>query len=136
VIYVLGAPVAWKSHAQRNVTLSSTEAEYVAVSEVCAEILFVRQIITFLGTEVALPIIVKVDNIGAIYLATNSTTSQRTRHIDVRYHFVREYVQDGTVKIIFVRSAENDADIYTKNTSAGLFDKHTAKYMVDDDYGG
>jgi Reverse transcriptase (RNA-dependent DNA polymerase) len=135
VIYVLGAPVAWKSHAQRNVTLSSTEAEYVAVSEVCAEILFLRQVIEFLGMQVVLPIIVRVDNIGAIYLATNSTTGQRTRHIDVRYHFVREYVEEGTVKIIFVRSAENDADIYTKNTSAGLYDKHTAKYMVDDDDG-
>jgi hypothetical protein len=131
IIYVLGAPVAWKSHAQRNVTLSSTEAEYVAVSEVCTEIIFIRQVLNFMGIVVDYPILVFVDNIGAIYLASNSATSQRSRHIDVRYHYVREYVEDGTVKIVFVRSEDNDADVFTKNTSTAIYNEHTAKFMVD-----
>jgi hypothetical protein len=46
--------------------------------------------------------VVNVDNVGAIYLASNATTSQRMRHIDVRYHFVRDYVEDGVVQIVFV----------------------------------
>lgn len=86
---------------------------------------------TFLGIVVNLPIIVNVDNIGAIYLANNSSTNQRTRHIDVRYHFVREYVEEGTVKIVFVQSKENIADIFTKNTSAATYLKHSAKFMTE-----
>ena len=53
---------------------------------------------------------------GAIYLANNYTTSQRTKHIDIRAHFLREYIEDGTLKVIFIRSEDNDADILTKNT--------------------
>jgi len=73
IIHVLGVPVAWKSRVQRSVTLSSTEAEYVAVSEVCTEILFIKQVLEFLGVKIAYPIVVNIDNIGSIYLAKNET---------------------------------------------------------------
>ena len=125
IIYILNCPISWKSKSQRSVMLSSTEAEYVAISEVCAEILFVKQIVEFLGIKVKRPIIVKVDNVGAIYLANNATTSNRTKHVDTRYHFVREYVTDGTVEIVFVKSAENTADMFTKNVNRELYQKHT-----------
>ena len=95
--------------------LSSTEAKYVAVSEVCTEILFIKQVLEFLGVKIAYPIVVNVDNIGAIYLAKNETMGQRTKHIDVRHHFVREYIEDGIVKIVFIRSEDNMADPFTKN---------------------
>ena len=58
--------------------------------------------------------------------------SARTKHIDVRYHHVREYVIDGVVDIIFVRSEENDADIFTKNVGKKAFLKHTEKFMTTD----
>jgi hypothetical protein len=131
IIYISNIPVSWRSKAQRGVTLSSSEAEYVAVSEVCAEVLFVKQVLEFLGIKVILPIKIMVDNIGAIFLANNYTMSQRTRHIDIRYHFVREYIEDGTVIIKFVRSEENDADIFTKNLGTGLYNKHSSKFMED-----
>ena len=54
-------------------------------------------------------------------LANNQTTSQRTKHVDVRYHFVREYIEDGMIKIIFVKSKDNDADIFTKNLDGEAF---------------
>ena len=57
------------------------------------------------------PIIVRVDNVGAIFLAQNHTTGQRTKHIDIGYHYIREYIEDGIVKIIFVKSEDNLADI-------------------------
>jgi len=129
VIYVMGALIAWRSRGQKSVTLSSSEAEYVALSEVCTEIMFMKQILDFLKVEVKLPIVVHVDNVGAIYLASNATTSQRTRHIDVRYHFVRDYVEDGIVKIVFVRSEDNDADAFTKNVGKETYSRHTSKYM-------
>ena len=130
VIYFCGAPIAWKSKSGKSVTLSSTEAEYFAMSEVTKEIIFVKQLIETMGIELHLPIIVRVDNVGAIYIANNYTTSQRTKHIDVRTHFVREFIEDGIIKIVFIKSEDNDADIFTKNTSEELYDKHLNK-MID-----
>ena len=129
VIFLNGMPVAWRSKQQRSVTLSSTEAEYVAVSEVMTEILFIREILEFLGVEIDFPILVHVDNIGAIYLAQQAGTSIRTKHVDTRYHFVREYIEDGVVKVIFVKSEDNDADLMTKNLADEKFQKHSEKLM-------
>ena len=116
-IYIMNCLITWRSKGQKHVTLSSTEAEYVAVSDVCTEIMFVRMILCFLGIRVKLPITVHCDNIGAIFLSYNAKISQRTKHIDTKYRYVGEYVDQGVVKIIFVRSEENDADIFTKNTA-------------------
>jgi hypothetical protein len=127
IIYFCGAPIAWKSKSGKSVTLSSTEAEYFALSEVAKEIIFIKQVIESMGYKMSYPIIIKVDNVGAIYLANNYTTSQRTKHIDIRQHFVREFIEDGILKILFVKSEDNDADIYTKNTSEELFNKHARK---------
>lgn len=129
VIYMDGMPISWRSKGQKSVSLSSTEAEYMAVSEVTMELLFIHGVMKFLGMEQKLPMIVNVDNVGAIYLAQSATTSNRTKHIDVRYHFVREFIEDGIVKIIFVRSEENDADIFTKNLGGELYGTHRTSVM-------
>jgi len=129
IIYICGCPVAWRSKGQKNVTLSSTEAEYVAISEVAQEILFISGILEFMNIKMEYPIVVNADNIGAIYLAQTATTGNRTKYIDTRYHFVREYIERGVLKIIFVRSAENDADIFTKNLPTDPYLKHQEKVM-------
>ena len=126
-IFIGNCLVSWKSRSQKTVTLSSTEAEYVAVSEVCMEILFIRQILEFLKIKIDYPVTVFCDNIGAIFLGYNDKNSKRTKHVDIRHHYVRQYVEDGTVKIIFVRSEENSADTYTKNTTGATFKKHALK---------
>lgn len=125
VIYLCGAVIAWRSKGQKSVSLSSTEAEYVAISEVAMEILYVAGILKFLDVPLEYPIIVNVDNIGAVYLSKNATTGSRTKHIDTRYHFVREYIEDGIVKVQFVRSEENHADIFTKNLNTEAFGRHS-----------
>jgi len=84
----MSVPVCWHSRGQKSVTLSTTEAEYVACSEVVKEVLFILQLLKHLRVEVQLPIRVHVDNIGAIFLAENQNSSDRTKHIDTRYHFV------------------------------------------------
>ena len=124
VIYLCGAVIAWRSKGQKSVSLSSTEAEYMAISEVAMEILYVAGILKFLGVPLEYPITVNVDNIGAVYLAKNATTGSRTKHIDTRYHFVREYIEDGILKVVFVRSEDNHADIFTKNLNIETFGKH------------
>jgi hypothetical protein len=130
IIYLNDAPISWKSKSGRSVTLSSTEAEYFAISECAKELIFIRNIITSIGMKLKEPIEIHVDNVGAIYLSNNYTTSQRTKHIDVRVHFVRQYIEEGVFKIVFIRSEDNDADIFTKNTTEEIFEKHSNKMVT------
>ena len=124
VIYLMGVPICWKSKGMKSVTLSSSEAEYVALAEAAKEVKFVYQVLQSMGMKIKTPIIVRVDNVGAIFIAENVAVSQRTKHIDVKYRFVQEFVMDGFLRIIFVRTADNHADIFTKNVSGDLHDKH------------
>ena len=129
VTYYCGAPISWKSKSGDSVTLSSTEAEYYASSETAKELLFIHNLIISMEKNLELPIIMNVDNTGAIYLANNFTTGPRTKHIDIRAHFVRELIINGILKVVFVKSEDNDADIFTKNVSEDLFVKHSNKLM-------
>ena len=86
--FLMGCLISWKSRGQKNVTLSSTKAKYVAISELCAELLFVRMILEFLGGNTNYPIIVQCNNVEAIFLSHNTKTSYSTKHIDTRYHSV------------------------------------------------
>ena len=92
-------------------------------------LLFLWEILKFIVITVELPIIVHVDNTGAIFLANNKNIGQRTKHIQTRYHFVREYIEDGILKIVYVCSEDNDADIMTKNTGGNVYWKHAQKFM-------
>ena len=92
-----------------------------------------KQILEFLKQEVEYPIEIKVDNIGAIYMAENNSSNNQTKHVNTRYHFVRELIEDGIVKIEFVRSENNDSDIFTKNLGKELFTKHSNKFMKSDE---
>ena len=132
VLYMCGAPVIWRSKSQRSVTLSSSEAEYVAMSEAVKEIRFIYQLLKSMDIEVELPIKVRIDNIGAIFMAENVTTNNRTKHVDVRYKYVREFIEDDFIKVIFVKSAENCADIFTKNVSQDL-NKKRSEMMVGEE---
>ena len=129
LIYFCDALIAWKSRLQKNVTLSSTEGEYVGLSKISTEILFVHDILVFLGVEIKYPIIVHVDNTGVIFLAKNENLGQSTKNIQRRYHITREYVQDGILKIVYILSENKDADIFTKNTDDKNFWRHVLKFM-------
>jgi hypothetical protein len=131
VIYLNGAPISWKSKSGKTVTLSSTEAEYFAISECAKELIFIKNLIDSMGIKVQLPIEIHVDNVGAIYLSNNYTTSQRTKHIDVRVHFVRQYIEEGIFKIVFVKSEDNDADIFTKNTTEEIYERNMNNLLED-----
>jgi len=128
-VFLLGVPICWQSKGQRSVTLSSSEAEYVALSEAAKEVKFVAQVMMSMGIPVKFPIIVRVDNVGAIFMSENVTTSPRTKHMDIGYHFVREFVEDGFIKIIFVRTKENRADIFTKNTNGPTYEHHSEEFV-------
>jgi hypothetical protein len=130
-LYFCGALISWKSKASNSVTLTSTEAECIALSEVTKEIMFVKQVLETMGIGLKLPITVKIDNVGAVYLSNNHSLGQRTKHIDIRRHFVRELVEQGIIKTAFVGTDNNDADIHTKNTPEETFKRHVNKHLVD-----
>jgi hypothetical protein len=93
--------------------------------------MLVKQVLETMGIGLKLPIAVKIDNVGAIYLSNNHSLGQRTKHIDIRRHFVREVVEQGIIKTEFLGTDNNDADIHTKNTSEETFKRHVNKVLVD-----
>ena len=130
----MGCAVSWKSKAQKSVSLSSSEAEWYALSEAAKEIKFLAQTMLTMEIPVELPIIVRVDNVGAIFMGENQSATGRSKHIDIRTNFVREYVEDGFIKIIFVKSEDNNSDGFTKNTNVETYDRHHGSFVADRDY--
>ena len=124
MIFVNGVLVSWRSKLQKVVSLSSAEAEFYACAEAVKEIPFIVQVLKFMRIEVKTPIEVLVDNVGAIYMSQNQASSSRTRHMDTRYHYVNDLQADGLIKLRFVKSKRNVADIATKNVSGEVYEMH------------
>ena len=100
----------------------------MVLSEATKELIFVLQLLKAMKINVALLIVVNVDNMGAIFMSENINTMRRSKHIDVRTKYVNEYVEDGVLKIVYVKSEENDADIFTKSLGNELHGKHTVNF--------
>ena len=125
VIMCGGASVPWFSKTQKCVTLSTSEAEYVALGDAVKELLFLRQIWRFMLPSKVMPCFpVFEDNQGAVQLAQNPVTSSNSKHIDVRHHFLREHVRQRDVKVVQVPSEFQHADILTKASAFDLFVFH------------
>jgi hypothetical protein len=131
ILYLMNVPVCLQSKSQKGVTLSSIEAEYVAMSEALKGVKFFYYFLCDIGIEVDLPIIVKMDNVGAMFMAQNISSGVRTRHVNTRYHFVRENLEEGIIKIEFVKSVENDSDIFTKNVTQEIYKRHVEKVLEE-----
>ena len=111
--------ISWKSKKQNVVALSSCEAEYIALSACVQEALFLRKLVSFVYRIEMSNVNAKigVDNQGTIALAKNPIKQQRSKHIDVRYHFLRDAVGNGYVELYYIPSNENVADVFTKPAS-------------------
>ncbi|GJX61520.1 ribonuclease H-like domain-containing protein [Tanacetum coccineum] len=109
--------------AKRQVTLSrySAEAEYRRVVNVVAETAWIRNLLRELHTPLFTATLVYCDNVSAVYLSTNPVQHQRTKHIEIDIHFVRDYVTSGQVRVLHVPSRFNFADIFTKGLPTALF---------------
>ncbi|GJR37388.1 retrovirus-related pol polyprotein from transposon TNT 1-94 [Tanacetum coccineum] len=105
--------VSWSSKKQKCTAISSTEAEYIALSGCCAQILWMRSQLTDYGFQFN-KIPLYCDNKSAIALCCNNVQHSRAKHIDVRYHFIKEQVENGIVELYFVRTEYQLADIFTK----------------------
>ena len=108
------AAVTWSSKEQPTVALSSTEAEYRGAAVAACEVAWLRTLLEDLGVQVDQQVVIHCDNLSSIQLARNPVFHARTKHIDIRHHFIREKVADGTVKMSFVGTEHMGADILTK----------------------
>ena len=81
-----------------SVSLSSSEAEYIALSEAVKEVMFVTQLLESMQITVKYPVTVRVTNIGTIFMASNIMTTSCTKHINIRYKYVNEYVKDALLR--------------------------------------
>ncbi|SOV04438.1 uncharacterized protein UDID_17088 [Ustilago sp. UG-2017a] len=113
VTYVYGCPVSWKSHVQKCVALSAVEAELVAASEAAREALFFSYLLRDLGITEVKPALY-TDSQGCIQVSKDPAKHWKLKHINTRYYFVRDHVQDGDISIEFVGTINNVADILTK----------------------
>ena len=130
VVMYAGAAVTWFSRTQRCVTLSTTESEYVVLGDCIKETLFVRGVLELLVPYTTFrPVRVYEDNQGAIHLADNPMSSARTKHIDIRHHFVRSLISEGEIEVIHVASEEQHADVMTKALGEEEFIYHRATLM-------
>jgi hypothetical protein len=131
VLFGAGAPIAWMSKLQPVVAISSMEAEYIAAFYAMQEIIWIKGLMGELGFDYSDPIVLLIDNQSAIKLATNPVYHKRSKHIDIKYHWIREKVAiKDLVKLKYVKSADNTADIMTKALLAELHDKHSGYLVV------
>ena len=125
-----GTVVSHKSETQRVVSLSTSEAEYIAAGEGVKEALFVRAFLSFIAPETSgASIKVLEDNQGAKALIENPLSSARSKHIDVRYHFIRDLFRTRKISMEYVASAEQHADILTKALSRANLMYHRNHWM-------
>ena len=94
--------------------MSSTEAEYVAQTHAAKEAIWLRSFVSEITGKQEKPLTISCDNQGAITLLKDNKFHARTKHIDLRYHFIREAVEDGKIKVKYVPTDENVSNIFTK----------------------
>lgn len=112
-----GSPISWDSRKQPTVALSTTEAEYIGLTECAKEAIYLRRFLEELGFPELTDITVFNDNVGALKLAQNPVYRSRSKHINMRHHFIREVLINKLLKIDHISTNETPADMLTKGLS-------------------
>jgi len=113
--------ISWSSKRQHTVSRSSAEAEYRAVANAVAEVTWLRQLLSELHSPLHKTTLVYCDNISAVYMSSNPVQHQRTKHVEIDLHFVRERVALGDVRVLHVPTTSQFADIFTKRLPTSVF---------------
>jgi hypothetical protein len=114
--------VSWASKKQNSVALSTAEAEYIVAGHCCAQLLWMRQTLRDYGYKLS-KVTLLFDIESAIRMADNLVEHNRTKHIDIRYHFLRDHQQKGEIEIAYVSTHNQLADIFTKPLDENTFSK-------------
>lgn len=127
VFMMAGGAISWASQKQATVALSTAEAEYVALGSAAQEAVWLRRLLTDLNINQRQPLVIREDNQGAIALAKNPVGHKRTKHIDIKHHFIREVVQRGTIALEYCPTNQMVADILTKPLAKQRFEELRAE---------
>ena len=114
IFIVVGGSVSWESKCQEIVVLSTVESKYMAFTHATAQALLVLKFFTEVGLPQHTPIIVHADNNGSIINSTTDKHHCQTKHINVKYHFVKEHTKKGEILFSYIPSSNNLADLFTK----------------------
>jgi hypothetical protein len=123
-VYLEDAPVTVKSGMQKIVALSVTEAEIIAVVQCVQEMIYCKKVLESINLKVDLPMIVNTDNQGAVDLINGWSTTGGTKHMDVRIMYLRELKEQGIIKVEWIPTDENEADIFTKSVDVNTLNRH------------
>ena len=127
--YINNNIISWCTKKQATVALSSTEAEYMAIGEIAKEVMWLRMILEEMNVKVKRPTIIYVDNQSAKKISENDTEHDRTKHIDVRHYFNRDLIANGEVKLEWISTHNQLADIFTKPLGVPAFTTLRNKIM-------
>jgi hypothetical protein len=127
LVSVGGACVAWRSSLQTGYSQSATEAEYVAMADAAKEVLWWHKLYRDMRWYLAQPTPIMVDNRGAMLLTTGAGNFNRSKHIALRYHSLRQWTAEVLIRAVHITGVSNCADVMTKNTAVGLFEKLVAR---------
>jgi hypothetical protein len=132
--FLQGAPVSFRSKMMPIVALSITEAELFAATLCIQDMLFEMRVLNSMGLKVKLPMILEMDNKGALDLINNWSIGGRTRHIEVKQYFLHELKEAKIIEVKWKNSEDLTSDIFTKNLSGPLFEKHAKTFVGNDEY--
>ena len=125
-----GCAVSWKSKMQSTIAKSSCETEYIALNEGGAEIIWLRKILRELGLQSSEPTQIWIDNQPAIQLSKHKMIKQRTKHIQLKYDWIKEQIQHKEVVVSYKSTKENLADVFTKNLPRKTFEYFINQIMT------
>ncbi|GJY70919.1 ribonuclease H-like domain-containing protein [Tanacetum coccineum] len=122
--------LSWSAKRQHTISRSSAEAEYRGVANVVAETAWLRNLLRELHSPLSTATLVYCDNVSAVYMSANPVQHQRTKHIEIDIHFVRDMVTAGQVRVLHVPSRFQYADIFTKGLPSALFEEFRSSLSV------
>ncbi|WVZ93585.1 hypothetical protein U9M48_039553 [Paspalum notatum var. saurae] len=129
-VFLGGNLLSWSSKRQPVVSRSSAEAEYRAIANGVAEASWLRQLLAELHSPLAKSTLVYCDNVSAVYLSTNPVQHQRTKHVEINLHFVRDRVAIGDVRVLHVPTTSQSADIFTKGLPSAVFSEFRSSLNI------
>ena len=113
--------MSWHSKKQNSISLSTAEDEYIAAGSCCAQLLWMKQMLKDYGFDLD-TLTVFCDNTSAINISKNPVQHSRTKHIDIRHHFIRELVENKTLVLEYIETEKQITDIFTKALDSVRFD--------------
>nr|GFA03606.1 ribonuclease H-like domain-containing protein [Tanacetum cinerariifolium] len=122
--------LSWSAKRQHTISRSSAEAEYRGVANVVAETSWIRNLLRELHSSLSTATLVYFNNVSAVYMSANPVQHQRTKHIEIDIHFVRDMVTAGHVRVLHVLSRFQYADIFTKGLPTALFEDFHSSLSV------